>query len=183
MILGVVLCGGQSRRMGQDKSQLRWKQQSWLAHTRDLLRQAGVAEVQICGGQAPGALVDHYPQCGPLGGIHSALRQHLGATGLLVMPVDMPRFAVENLRALIHFGSEHLSAAHFSGHHLPMFLPADATTLHIAEQHIRRGELALYRFLEALQAHAVPAPEHNGFENINSADEWRHLEQQQRLQE
>jgi molybdopterin-guanine dinucleotide biosynthesis protein A len=94
-MLGVVLAGGESRRMGRDKALVEiggvplWERQVGV------LRGAGASRVVITrrpGQDAVGhddCLLDIFPGSGPLAGIHAALE--IGGFPLIaVLAVDMP---------------------------------------------------------------------------------------------
>jgi molybdopterin-guanine dinucleotide biosynthesis protein A len=77
--LVAILAGGQSRRMGRDKALVSWRGRPLLAHMVATARAAGASEVVISGDPAKYAafgpcVPDHWPGCGPLGGIASVLR-------------------------------------------------------------------------------------------------------------
>jgi molybdopterin-guanine dinucleotide biosynthesis protein A len=103
----VVLAGGRSERMGQDKGWLRLEGQSLLGRQIALARAAGADEVFISGRAgvdysafAHPVLVDVWPGCGPLGGIERALAT--ARHGLvLVLAVDMPYLEVTLLAKLL----------------------------------------------------------------------------------
>ncbi len=84
-VSGFVLVGGQSRRMGRDKSQLEWKGGTLLEH---MVRQlsAVVDSVEVVGGTE---LPDREPGLGPLGGIRTALEQTSTEMNLFVA-TDLP---------------------------------------------------------------------------------------------
>lgn len=69
---GIVLAGGLSSRMGQDKALLRWQGRSLLAHMCALLQAAGAQTLRVSGSYPvlPGveSVPDLVPRCGPLGG-------------------------------------------------------------------------------------------------------------------
>ena len=71
--IGVILAGGASSRMGQDKALLTISQSTMLTRTYQLLLEASVSKVVISrnDGEA-GHFPDLYPGKGPLSGIHSA---------------------------------------------------------------------------------------------------------------
>lgn len=110
-IHGAVLCGGASRRMGQDKAALPHPDGgSWLSRTAELLSRV-CESVAVCS-QHPShaALVaglervhltlEPPPAQGPL----RALAQVLSSTGdsaVLIAPVDMPSLSRETLESLI----------------------------------------------------------------------------------
>ncbi len=93
-LLGIVLSGGRSSRMGQDKSTLAHTAgNSFLQHAID--RFDGICDrVFVCGGETDRAtvLADQTPGLGPIGGIVTALEhaQTLGCAACFVTPVDMP---------------------------------------------------------------------------------------------
>lgn len=100
-LTGVILAGGKSTRMGQDKALMLWSGKTWLAHMQSLLFEAGVDDVIICRDMPINkrAVKDTYTNLGPLGGIHAALQQSI--TPMLVVPVDIPNIASAHLRFLI----------------------------------------------------------------------------------
>jgi molybdopterin-guanine dinucleotide biosynthesis protein A len=100
---GFVLAGGLSTRMGPDKALLNLGGHSLLERALAVL-QAVCPEVGVVGdpekfsGYAD-AVVDVYPGCGPLGGIHAALRSSPADLNLM-LAVDMP-FVSEELLAFL----------------------------------------------------------------------------------
>lgn len=115
-IVGAVLAGGESRRMGRDKALLRLTDGSTLLErTIATLRAAGLDEIVLSVSTArrgralqdavPAArglrlATDATPGRGPLGGLHAALRAHPYRYVLLVA-CDMPRLDAAALGALI----------------------------------------------------------------------------------
>jgi molybdopterin-guanine dinucleotide biosynthesis protein A len=99
-----ILAGGKSTRMGRDKAFVEFQGRTLLARSLDLARTVS-ADVLIVGSEekfAPFASVveDEFPNCGPLGGIHAALRS--SHTDLnLVLAVDMPFVTQSLLQYLI----------------------------------------------------------------------------------
>jgi molybdopterin-guanine dinucleotide biosynthesis protein A len=97
-IFGVILAGGQSRRMGADKAFVPLAGRPLLAHVLDRL-EPQVERVLISANGDPGrfagfgcqVVADVAPQ-GPLSGILAALTHaaQLGATHLVSTPVDTP---------------------------------------------------------------------------------------------
>ncbi len=97
--MGLVLAGGRSRRMGQDKTQLTILGQSLLMRTYELavqvcsetyisLRQ-GQDQPREPGIQSGTIIDDQYGEIGPLGGILSAFDKQPGGPWL-VLAVDLP---------------------------------------------------------------------------------------------
>jgi molybdopterin-guanine dinucleotide biosynthesis protein A len=111
-VLGVVLAGGASRRMGRDKAALRIGGQPLLRRSVGRLRVA-LAEVIVVGSPALAPLVpetrivaDDWPGLGPLGALATALRAlEEGAVGdragwALLVACDMPFTQPALLRAM-----------------------------------------------------------------------------------
>ncbi len=103
-ITAFILAGGKSTRMGSDKAFAMVHGATLLSRMLDLAR--SVAEdVRIVGDSAKFAsfgpvVEDVFPGCGPLAGIHAALRS--SATDLnLIVAVDTPFLSAELLQFLI----------------------------------------------------------------------------------
>lgn len=105
--VGVVLCGGSSRRMGRDKASLVGPDGRSMAEVvTGVLRAAGAAEV-VSVGAAPGvptgadhAFDDDRPGAGPLAAIATAARHRPGRR-LLVAACDLPDLDPAELGCLL----------------------------------------------------------------------------------
>jgi molybdenum cofactor guanylyltransferase len=102
----VVLAGGGSRRMGQDKAWLEVEGQPLIQRALQALRAAGLAEIFVSG--RPGVdysrlgcpvLLDLEPGFGPLGVVERALRA-ASFPLLLALVVDLPQMSTAFLREL-----------------------------------------------------------------------------------
>lgn len=124
---GVILCGGKSSRMGQDKAGLMWRGQSWLDHTAQTLCDAGATPVYVSGERAGYPFVpDMVEGRGPAAAICSCVLQIDGdIEALLFVPVDMPLLDGRILRALPE-GLGMAQAAVFGELPLPLCLRLDA---------------------------------------------------------
>ncbi len=104
-VTAFILAGGKSTRMGRDKAFLDYHGQTLLARALALARPVA-ADVRIVGSRdkfAAFAVVveDIFPGCGPLGGIHAALKS--ASTELsLILAVDTPFLTPAFLRYLIN---------------------------------------------------------------------------------
>ncbi|MBT2767392.1 molybdenum cofactor guanylyltransferase [Stenotrophomonas sp. ISL-67] len=176
-IAGIVLAGGQSRRMGRDKAMLPWNDASLLAHMRALLLQAGAEPVRVSGAYpAFGGVEDMLAGQGPLGGLHSVLRT-LPDGIAWVVPVDMPRLDV----SLLHQLREAPPAACviFAGQPLPMRLRVDAATRAQLDQMLAgaHGPRSLHALQESLGVLALDPDEHASarLTNCNTPEQWKEL--------
>ena len=101
---GIVLAGGQSRRMGRNKSELRLNGKTFLELQTDKLRALGIEDIMLSGADCPTlpgtrVIPDEYPGRGPLGGLHACLRAAENHA-CLVLSVDVPLVPVWALARL-----------------------------------------------------------------------------------
>lgn len=128
----MILSGGASARMGQDKGALDWLGRRAVDRVADLAAAAGAQAVVTVGASDYGLprVVDEPPLGGPVGGVLAgaqALRQ-AGCDRALVLAVDAPTLTLDDLRPLLEHGGP---GAAFEDQHFPLVidlaaLPADA---------------------------------------------------------
>ena len=104
-ITGIVLAGGQSRRMGFNKAEAELHGESMLIRIIDKLKEISPFIVVSSGTtnypnipymQIP----DEHPQCGPMGGIYSVLKA--SSTSLnLVVSCDIPLVSIDLLEHIV----------------------------------------------------------------------------------
>jgi len=106
---GVVLTGGGSTRMGQDKSLLQVNGRALASVVAAALTEAGATEVLAVGGNLTSlaalaeidhAIPDEFPGEGPLGGILTALRSASNDV-VVVLACDTPGMDAETPAALV----------------------------------------------------------------------------------
>ncbi|CAD5269966.1 Molybdenum cofactor guanylyltransferase [Alteromonas sp. 38] len=138
VIDGVVLAGGMSSRMGEDKALLKRDERDMLTYTADLVSSLPIEYLLISRNEAITAnyLTNEADDCaqnykvvndvvadiGPLGGIYSVAIQS-NADALIITPVDLPLLRKEDLEALINRGTSAKRPVYYSHHYLPLFLP------------------------------------------------------------
>ena len=106
-VLGAVLVGGQSRRMGRDKALIEVDGTTMVDRAAELLRAAGcnlvvaIGPDRLAGSVTP--LADRYPGEGPLGAIVTALDHaaEVGADAAFVIACDLPDLDVATLTTLL----------------------------------------------------------------------------------
>ena len=104
----LILCGGRSGRMKQDKAKLVWQDQSFLEILCEKVRHMGLPQYVSLANAAEEipadftALKDEVRDekgdyIGPLGGIYTGLKQCVrdGLDGIYTVPVDLPLFERE----------------------------------------------------------------------------------------
>lgn len=187
---GVLLTGGLSSRMGQDKLQMR------LPNGELLVERPAGALASVCGtccsvrrAQAPAFvpegfedLLDVEPGGGPLAGVVSAV-QHARTPWVLVVGGDMPALDGGFLRAFMDLAEREPHFALMVGGRrlepLPLALP-----MALANEVIQRfqlGERTLRRAVPAsrlrlAEPHQLPVHgERAPWLSLNTPEEWRHF--------
>ena len=102
----VILAGGESSRMGQDKAWLEAAGQPLITRAVSIIRDSGIEDILISGRAGTDysalrcpVLLDREPGCGPIAGIERAL-EATSAPLMLVLAVDMPNMSAAFLRKL-----------------------------------------------------------------------------------
>ncbi|PCJ37495.1 MAG: hypothetical protein COA75_04440 [Cellvibrionales bacterium] len=178
-IIGVLLAGGQSSRMGEDKANLAIANTTLLKFMHAKLQQAGFDEIVICR-NAPGYLNDTVPQLGPLGALHT-LGQHYPGRRALIIPVDMPLLSVASLKA---FATAALSLnvrdstlpATLGQQMFPLYLPFTPAVIEALHQRTRQGDdLSIAAFLRDTHGQTLSSVELHDDEclNANTPAQWQ----------
>jgi molybdopterin-guanine dinucleotide biosynthesis protein A len=119
----IILCGGGSRRMGQDKAGLSLKGSRAVDVLADLARTAGAHRVVTAGADHGLDWVpDPAPGGGPVGGVLAGLAA-LGAGRVLVLAVDAPTLTLADLAPLL---AAPPPGAAYDGLPVPMVIDAAA---------------------------------------------------------
>jgi molybdopterin-guanine dinucleotide biosynthesis protein A len=176
MITGLVLSGGESKRMGRDKAFLEVNGKPLLQIQIERLEAAGCSEILVSGPQGrtyeqfgKPVISDAVSDCGPLAGLCVGLEAASGCQ-VFVVAVDLPHLTSEFLRWLMEKGKEggsvcmstlspglSVGATHASPVRVveKKYEPLCAIYereigLSIARQHLEIRELSLQKFVQAL---------------------------------
>lgn len=166
----LVLSGGRSRRMKQDKSQLMYQ-----GHT---LVDWQVSRFQAKNFQVVSQLVDRYPgYLGPLAGIDSALNQFNHINHWVIVPVDMPKLPVDYVERLFSEGLSRKMPVAFENAPMPLYIentkPVRATLTQWLEN--PNGKRSVYALITELNGCWLPATASaQELENYNTPEEWQH---------
>lgn len=177
----IVLAGGESRRMGQDKAQLIWRDgRTLLEHQIFKLESwLGPSAVFVSGDRGGSrAILDQQKKLGPLGGIHASLIKICESsqnTKALFLPVDMPSVAIgdlERMRSAI--GSA--EACIFENHNLPiLFQNLRRVVAEIEELRADPSEpFAVKTLLRRLKVEVIAGTPTWDRENLNTPEGFRH---------
>lgn len=181
-LYGLVLAGGQSRRMGRDKALLQRDGQSQLHLAVELLQ--GVTEQQFVSTRAEqqddaerrrfAQIVDRYDDIGPIAGILSAFETH-PEVDWLVLACDLPNLDRQTLDHLIeHAAVEKPFTAFRSSHDgLPEPLCAifRAHSAAIIRAFVEDGLVCPRKILIRSDTMLLQQPNPAALDNVNTPDD------------
>jgi len=173
-VIGILLAGGQSKRMGCDKAELNFSGKSQLQHAQKLLHDTGCEHIYISRNHTDG-IVDIYKNQGPLAGLHAVLC-HISCpdnTLALVIPVDMPLLQTDHLKELLQQARRQQRDIYFEDNYLPCVLHIGTQIKIELEQRLRQNQRSVKGFLAARHAHILTSPNNEQLLNTNTPDEWQ----------
>jgi len=162
-VTGVMLAGGQSRRMGADKAAL-----------------IGPRVEAILRACFPAVLVirdDDRPGLGPIGGLATALRR-AETDAIFVAACDLPFLDPAVIRELVGLLPGYDAVVPQAGEHCePLHAVYRCGCLPVVEQQIAAGDYSLQHLVRRLHTHYVHRPDWGRtLTNINTPAEWRAVE-------
>ena len=194
-VAGLVLAGGQSSRMGEDKAELIRSGQSMLQFSQALLADAGIRDVFISrneSGDKQQVIKDVIENRGPLAGIYSALL-HIKEVGkydaVLIVAVDMPLLNVDLIKQLMVHGNQSTSAcsqekslrpACFADNFFPLYLPINQAVIDYLKAQIFNddGNLKVKWLIKAFDGDFIDHQHHRALMNTNTPQQWQQSQQQ-----
>jgi molybdopterin-guanine dinucleotide biosynthesis protein A len=173
-----ILAGGASKRMGRDKSRLRFGRTTMLGHIRKTARVAGL----------PVRIIRHdcIPNYGPLSGVYTALKK-TRADAVLFLACDMPLVTTALIQFILrHFaemesrvqpvGDSDSPSALFVRSRRRAGFPfiVSRSALHAVERQIELGDYSLQGLARAVRAAILPLPRpwSRLIVNINTPKDW-----------
>jgi molybdopterin-guanine dinucleotide biosynthesis protein A len=176
-VSGIVLAGGQSRRMGKDKCQLKVHGQTFLQRAEKLLKDTGIDNMSVLGPHK-GGIGDTLPYAGPAQAIvqYVTSPQLLTSRLVVVVAVDMPRITPRELLPLVECGKTHQRACCYQGEYLPAVIPVDEKD-RLRYQVLAEGNtsMSMRALLAEAKVHFLPLDKNlkRQLLNINSAQDWQ----------
>ena len=184
---GAILAGGQSSRMGRDKSMLELDGRTFLDRCADALRPIAAPIVVVADvadrftSTRWTVVADCFPGAGPVGGIVTALRT-LGRGAHVVVACDMPFLHTDLLLLLLDAVSDEYDAVvpwPESGPE-PLCAVYRHTSLPILEEFLAKGGRSARHALASLGTRPIPAidlrrtdPGLESFVNLNTPEDLR----------
>lgn len=194
LMVGVLLAGGESRRMGRDKGLLACGTFPTLLHRQyALLKQLPLDAIAISRhlhlatpeDLKPHVVVDrnqtHHD--GPLAGLWAAIQMYPNATALLILPVDMPLMTSEHLRHLLNQGDESSRSLYYESHYFPLYLRLETDLRCYLQEQLETatGNRSVHSLLNVAGAQSVPVHSQRAFANTNTESEWRDVIETRKL--
>lgn len=143
-VTGVILAGGESRRMGSNKALLIWKDKPLIQWVYDSMRKV-CSDILIIANSGeypfPGTTIypDNYPGTGPAAGIESAL-SHCTTPAALIASCDTPNLSPALFRYLVsRHGDFDISITGHDGTDEPLIGIFNRSTLRLFQSAILSG--------------------------------------------
>ncbi|WP_114325884.1 molybdenum cofactor guanylyltransferase [Candidatus Colwellia aromaticivorans] len=190
--LGVVLAGGLSSRMGQDKAKLLRNTTDMLNFSKQLLINSGVNNVVVSGNEYD--IPDKVKNSGPVGGIYSVLSNFPQTKSLLILPVDLPFMTTEILANLRIKGELSHKATYFEDHHIPLYLPNNAyiemffskifsnnsliNSGNISGKATKKNGPSIKALLQQIPHQAIQCGDSEALFNTNTPEQWQQAKKQ-----
>jgi molybdopterin-guanine dinucleotide biosynthesis protein A len=180
---GIVLAGGRGSRMGKEKGQIRWKGKTLIEHAIDIVS-------PLCEELIISANHDRYrtfgfpvvrdlvPDCGPMGGIYSALSVSETRNNLII-PVDTPLVTTEIYRHLISFVNSYdvIVPVDHNAYYQPLCAMYSKSIIPFMKARMDKGQFGFTPLLDKVHTKAVPFHvgldfyQSDTFYNINSPED------------
>lgn len=171
-LYGLVLIGGRSKRMGQDKSLMAFHDQDQRTHHYHLLHKHCAGVYLSCNQDQAETLalpfIVDFDEQGPLSGILSAFHLH-PTTAWLVLACDMP-FVTDDLISELVCHRDPAKLATCFTHQFPEPLCAiyEPASYPLMNSWMAKGNLSPRDFLQHHDIATIPHASSNAFHNINT---------------
>lgn len=179
-VTGVILCGGKSSRMGEDKALLLYDGKSFLScassslsFSRDIIIASGEKDY----GTAYREVKDVYPGKGPLAGLHAALLL-CKTEYAFVLSVDLPLFtSAFGLKILEEMDSSFDAVVPMTpeGRVHPLCALYRRSVSLIAERMLLDGRLRVVELLKNVRTRILDVPFVRDVVNVNTKEGYKNL--------
>jgi molybdenum cofactor guanylyltransferase len=187
MSFAILLVGGQSTRMGQDKSTLTIDNETLLQRALTLLNNSAYDHILISGAiDGHQSIPDLIPECGPLGGIYSSLtyirdKYSLDNSPVLIIPVDMPMLNAQALEK-VTMGVSDAQCCHYANEVFPCVMRAsESLYTYLKEAFVESTALGGKRSMKGLMKHldaniiSTDGLSERVFLNVNYPEDWEKI--------
>ena len=176
-LYGLVLAGGKSTRMGEDKSRIEYHGKPQLQYVQDLLKdnvEKVFTSVAINENKATNKIVDTFTGLGPFGGIVSAFREY-PENAFLVLACDLPLVDEEAISYLISKRNPAKLATAFlnpdTGFADPLFTIWEPKAYMVMLQFLAQGYSCPRKVLINNDVELIDLPNVDWLKNVNTPEE------------
>lgn len=178
-LMGMVLCGGKSSRMGMDKAFIRYHKQPQVYHTAAMLQQVCDDVLISCNAQQASLLDSGYRHitdrpayinAGPMGGVLSAW-ETCSNYALIVAGCDYPNVTAADVHALIESrepGYEAVCYQNADGFAEPLLTVYEPEAYPKLLHYFASGQTSLRHFLTTLQVKYLTPKNHSTLISIDT---------------
>lgn len=182
---GIVLIGGKSSRMGQDKAMMVYKERSLYKiaaeniapFSDNIYLSANPHQISHLAFEYP-TIQDLFDGVGPLGGIISCHRYI--QEQLLIISCDLPLISHIEIEALINLHNQNNGCTMFyndsTGHYETMLSIWEKEMLDLLEEYFISGGRSIQQFLKQQKIVKNILSSLQNFKNINTVDDWLKLD-------
>ncbi len=178
-VAGIVLAGGLSSRMGEDKAQLLLEKQTLLSRNVSLLSSLPLCDIFVSGlYNGFQCIEDINPTLGPLGGIHACVEALIkDYDALFVIPVDMPLLGHDECSYLMQQFIKYPNGVFYEQATFPMVLSLTEQLQNYLSEVIaspHNKQRSLYRLFKTLKLQPISyqASDSFRFQNSNTPEQW-----------
>ncbi len=187
-VTGIILAGGKSRRMGQDKALLQVNHQTLLRLTAQKIARVFHHKALVTGSEAKyqdlgwEIILDQYPGCGPLSGIQAALSQ-VKTPYIFVVACDMPCITTANIHRILNLIDDwDVIIPYRNGHWEPLFALYRQSCLKPIEIILQQQQYRVESFFSQVKVKKVPWEKDDfSLSNINTPQDLAEIRQANHL--
>lgn len=189
-LAGIVLAGGRSRRMGQDKASMDWEGRPLLNVIAESIGQrckpvmvaapaSSPAYFELAAGSGLTWVTDEQAGSGPLGGIVAALTaaKEADASAAFVCATDLPLVSPKLIDELLHAltGTPDVVIPHVGGRDHPLAGIYRVRALPALQAQLDSGAVLMTDALEAVVTHRVGVSDPRWLTNIDAPEDLHRL--------
>ena len=184
----LLLAGGKSRRMGQDKALLLYQGKSFLENSIEKAAVLGIQKIYLSGNREKTKDVtvveDIYPGLGPMAGLHAGMKS-IETPYFFVLPVDVPQIPVQLLENMLESHENVLKnkstlekpyVLRHEGMLEPLIGIYPTSMAQYLEEKIQKEQLSVFRMLKELECDCFEADVMPWqIANINTQEDYEQL--------
>lgn len=185
---GIVLCGGKSSRMKQDKSMLIYHSKPQRYHVNDILKKYcskvffSVSDVsQVVESDGYNYLIDEKKGIGPVAGLIKACEAN-PKTDVILIGCDYPYLNDEMLKKLIQSNDESFLASAFFNStencYEPLLAIYKSECLPFINYSVENNQNSLQKFLHTVKAHKVYPDSVKQIKSVDTIEEFKSVKEE-----